>query len=359
MSSSPSRKRSRAEFDLNDHPHRRFNTLNDSWILCSPHRAKRPWQGQQEKASKDDRPEYDNKCFLCPRNTRVGGTVSNPDYKSTFTFTNDFAALMTDAPEGEVNEGDGILKAKSARGTSRVVCFSPKHNLTIAEMENKDIKLVIDEWQKQFTELIGEFKFVQIFENKGSVMGCSNPHPHGQIWATDTIPEEPTKELKAFDKWNKSKKSCLLCDYVQLELKKKERIVCENEHFVVLVPFWAYWPFETLVLPKKHMHDILEIKQDKVKEALADMLKQITCKYDNLFQCSFPYSMGIHQAPREKGNAHKDFHMHFHFYPPLLRSASVKKFLVGYEMVGDLCRDITAEQAAERLRKLSTKHYNS
>eukprot|EP00128_Syssomonas_multiformis_P017584 Colp12_sorted_trinity150504_noHs@32202 len=340
-----------SQLDISDTPHRRFNALNGTWLLCSPHRAKRPWQGQQEATAGEQRPSYDPSCYLCPRNTRASSDL-NPDYKDTYVFTNDFAALLPDAPPGlEFNEGDGLLRAASTVGTSRVICFSPNHNLTIARMSEQEIRKVVDEWVRQ-TEELGNYNYVQIFENKGAVMGCSNPHPHGQVWAQDTIPEEAQKEVDQFRKWRNEKNCCLLCDYVKLELEKKVRVVCENAHFVVLVPFWAYWPFEVLVLPKAHASKLTDLN-DEQKDALAAILRQIAAKYDNLFLASFPYSMGLHQAPRLSNGEQAEFHFHFHFLPPLLRSATVKKFQVGYEMFADLCRDITAEQAADKLRSLS------
>ncbi|KJE96682.1 UDP-glucose-hexose-1-phosphate uridylyltransferase [Capsaspora owczarzaki ATCC 30864] len=343
-----------SSFSLTDHPHRRLNLLNGKWILCSPHRAKRPWQGQQEKTSGSTRPEYDPNCYLCPGNKRVTGEL-NDKYEHTFAFRNDFSALLSDTPAGSVSEGDGLLVAQSTRGRCHVMCFSPKHNLTMAQMSTEEITGVVHEWMRQQKELSAEYEYTQLFENKGEVMGCSNPHPHGQVWASDTVPEEVSQEVASFRLHRADKHSCLLCDYLALELSKQERIVLENDSFVVLVPWWAYWPFETLVLPRTHTSSIAQL-DEKQQVDLAAILQKLTCKYDNVFECSFPYSMGIHSSPNSM-LASGEYHMHMHFYPPLLRSASVKKFLVGYEMVADICRDITAEQAAERLRSLPTVHY--
>jgi UDPglucose--hexose-1-phosphate uridylyltransferase len=342
-------------FTFSEHPHRRFNPLTGTWILCSPHRAKRPWQGQVEKQQPDSRPAYEPTCYLCPGNNRTGGD-KNPEYTDPFVFQNDFSALLTDTPNGTVDE-HSLLVARSNKGICRVVCFSPKHNLTLPEMDEKSIRKVIDTWEVQYRELgaLEAVNYVQIFENKGAMMGCSNPHPHGQIWASEAIPEEPAKEVTAFSQWNKKNGTCLLCDYTKIELEKKVRIVCENGSFLFVVPFWALWPYEVLVLAKEHQSSLTGLS-DTQKDDLADILKRLACRYDNLFETSFPYSMGIHQAPTD-GNDHSGFHFHLHFYPPLLRSATVKKFMVGYEMLAEPQRDLTAEQSAERLRGLSEVHY--
>lgn len=342
-------------FNISDHPHRRFNPLTRSWVLCSPHRAKRPWQGQVEKPSVETQPAYDPKCYLCPRNERVGG-LRNPDYKGTLVFPNDFSALLPDSPDGEQNRS-GLLVAQSDQGLCRVVCFSPRHNVTLAEMEVPDILKVVNVWQDQFRELsmARGIRHVQIFENKGAMMGCSNPHPHGQIWASQRIPEEPARETESMDVWFKERRQCLLCEYLRIEMQEQSRIVCANEFFVALVPFWAIWPFEIMILPREH-HASIDRLSPAACAALADLLQRVTCRYDNLFATSFPYSMGIHQAPGD-GADRSSFHFHFHFYPPLLRSAAVKKFMVGYELLAEPQRDITAEQSAEQLRTLSEIHY--
>ncbi len=342
-------------FNLTEHPHRRYNPLTGEWILVSPHRNKRPWQGKVEKTEETQRATYDAACYLCPGNQRAGG-AKNPTYRDTFVFTNDFGALQQEVPLGTFEQAD-LLKAKSERGICRVICFSARHDLTLPEMEHPAIRKVVDLWADQYEEL-GKIDFinhVQIFENKGAIMGCSNPHPHGQIWAQSTLPVEVQKELQHqkayFNQYGRS----LLSDYVQLELQTKDRIVAENKHFVVVVPFWALWPFETLVISKRHLTDILQFT-DEEREAFADIIKKNTTAYDNLFEVSFPYSAGIHQRPTD-GAEHPYWHFHVHFYPPLLRSASVKKFMVGYEMLAEPQRDISAEGAAQRLRDLPLEHY--
>ncbi|MDB5261203.1 MAG: galactose-phosphate uridylyltransferase [Adhaeribacter sp.] len=336
--------------DLTEHPHRRFNALNGEWLLVSPHRSKRPWQGQQEDIAKEERPQYDPKCYLCPGNVRANGEF-NPSYTQTFVFENDFGALQANVPEGSFTKGN-LLRAEAERGICRVICFSPRHDLTLTDMEASEIRRVVDVWQQQYQELgaLNYINYVQIFENKGAVMGSSNPHPHGQIWAQSTIPVEPAKEsvqqLSYFQEHGRS----LLADYLELELKEKQRIVVETEAFVALVPFWAVWPFETIIISKRHFGDILQMSEVE-KTDFAIIIKELSTVYDKLFGVSFPYSAGLHQRPTD-GQAHPEWHFHMHFYPPLLRSATVKKFMVGYEMLGDPQRDITPEWAAERLRSL-------
>ena len=341
-------------FNFEEHPHKRLNILTGEWVLVSPHRTKRPWQGKVENLPADNRPAYDEKCYLCPGNTRSDGSI-NPKYTGPYAFTNDFSALLQDTPEGNLE--DGLLQASSEKGICRVICFSPRHDLTLPQMEESDIVKVIELWQDEFSSLSKNewIKYIQIFENKGEIMGCSNPHPHGQIWAQSTIPGEPAKESLQFKQYFDKKGKSILTDYIELEQKKQERIVCENEHFIALVPFWAVWPFETLLVSKRHIKNILEFT-DREKQDFADILKKLTIKYDNLFETSFPYSAGMHQAPVNDGE-HPEWHWHMHFYPPLLRSATVKKFMVGYEMLANPQRDITPEQAAKRLRELSNTHY--
>ncbi len=340
--------------NFSEHPHRRYNPLNGEWVLVSPHRAKRPWQGQTEKSHQDERPKYDPTCYLCPGNQRVQGQV-NDKYSSTFVFTNDFSALLPDVPKGELN--DGLFVAQTEQGISRVICFSPDHSLTIPEMQLDDILKVIELWCEEYISL-GSNAFinhVQLFENKGSVMGCSNPHPHGQVWAQSSIPVEVAKEIEQQKNYFKIHKRTLLSDYLEQEIRKQERIILENNTFVCLVPFWAVWPFETMILPKRQVASLADLTRDE-KMDFADMYRNLTIKYDNLFETSFPYSAGIHQAPTD-GLEHPEWHMHMHFYPPLLRSASIKKFMVGYEMMANAQRDITAEQSSQRLKELSTTHY--
>jgi UDPglucose--hexose-1-phosphate uridylyltransferase len=329
-------------------PHRRFNPLTHEWVLVSPHRTARPWQGQIEESVIVSQSQYDPQCYLCPGNARVGG-VRNPAYTSTFVFDNDFAALKPDTPPGRF-EQDGLLIAEAEPGLCRVVCFSPRHYLTVANMELPDLRRVVDVWAEQFLELgaLPLINYVQIFENRGAMMGASNPHPHCQIWSNHAIPNEVAKETAAQDAWRQSCGGCLLCDYVRLEQEAGERVVDENDHFLALVPFWAVWPFEIMVLPKRHVTAIDGL-EDAERDALADILKRTAARYDRLFQVSFPYSFGFHQRPTD-GAPHDEWHMHAHFYPPLLRSATVRKFLVGYEMLATPQRDITAEAAAGRLR---------
>ncbi|MEO1667715.1 MAG: UDP-glucose--hexose-1-phosphate uridylyltransferase [Chloroflexota bacterium] len=336
-----------------DFPHRRYNPLTGEYVLVSPHRTKRPWQGKQETPQRDDKPQYDPNCYLCPGNTRAGG-VRNPNYDSTFVFTNDFAALLPD-PDGEVTSKHPLLRAENVRGTCRVICFSPRHDLTLPEMELPVIRGVVDMWAEQTAELGETYQWVQVFENKGAAMGSSNPHPHGQIWAENILPNEALKENTNQRDYLTENGSVLLMDYVALEAEKKERIVVENDDWMAVVPFWAVWPFEILLLPRRHVLRIPDLT-DGERDNLASILKRLLTRYDNLFQTSFPYSMGWHGAPfNGEPNAH--WQLHAHFYPPLLRSATVRKWMVGYEMLGEAQRDITAEQAAKRLQELSEMHY--
>lgn len=335
--------------------HRRYNPLTGEWILVSPQRTKRPWQGKVEEFKSHKQPEYVDDCYLCPKNQRANGEV-NPDYNSTFVFDNDFSALKNDTSEFSINDST-LIKAKSEKGMCRVVCFSPKHNLTLAELELGEIIKVIKTWQKEY-ESLGKkpfINYVQIFENKGEIMGCSNPHPHGQIWAQETIPNEPAKEQFYQLEYYEKKNTTLLSDYIILEKEKNERIVFKNDSFILLVPFWAIWPFETMIISKRPINNILQLNEKEVKD-FAGILKVTTVKYDNIFKVSFPYSAGIHQAPTD-GAEHPEWHFHMHFYPPLLRSATIKKFMVGYEMLGEPQRDITPERSAEILKLASTVHY--
>ncbi|KGL58865.1 UDP-glucose--hexose-1-phosphate uridylyltransferase [Polaribacter sp. Hel1_85] len=333
--------------NLQDYSHKRFNILTGEWVLVSPHRAKRPWQGQNEEVNNEKRPTHDPSCYLCAGNTRINGEV-NPDYKDVFVFTNDFAALQNDSPTFNVN--DGLLKAQSETGICKVICFSPDHSKSLADMSVSEIQKVVFAWQKEYTELSENPKinYVQIFENKGSVMGCSNPHPHGQIWSQSSLPNEVAKKnMQQLNYFNKNNSS-LLGDYLTQELEKQERIIFENDGFVVLVPFWAIWPFEAMIIPKRHLSNILDMTEEETLQ-YSEAIAVLTKAYDKIFNTSFPYSSGIHQAPTD-GNENKHWHWHMSFYPPLLRSASVKKFMVGYEMFGTPQRDITAEQAVKMIK---------
>ena len=324
--------------DFNNTPHRRKNILTGEWVLVSPHRTKRPWQGKKDKPQEIVQATYDPSCYLCPGNERAGG-AKNPDYTGTYSFQNDFAALL-EGPEESFKEG--LLEAESESGICKVICYSPNHSLTLPLMEEGDIEKVISLWQKEYTDLGSDpnINHVQIFENKGAIMGCSNPHPHGQVWAQRSIPQEVQKKVVRQKSYWDQNNSSLLGDYLKQERNAKERIVLENESFVALVPYWAVWPFEAMIVPKRHVTSILELSQQEVAD-YASILKALTTGYDNLFETSFPYSAGIHQAPTDgKDNSH--WHMHMSFYPPLLRSAEVKKFMVGYEMFANPQRDITA-----------------
>lgn len=337
-------------------PHRRFNPLTREWVLVSPHRTERPWQGQVEKQQSDSQPEYDPQCYLCPGNERAGG-ARNPRYGSTFVFDNDFASLRPNVPLIEVDAaGAEIIVATTERGLCRVVCFSPRHDLTLAQMPRGAIRKVVDTWVEQYQQLgsLPEINYVQIFENRGAIMGCSNPHPHGQIWADARIPNEPRKEQASLKDYLRERSDCLLCKYLELERLSGERTVCGNQHFIAVVPFWATWPFETLLLSKAHVPDI--VLEESGRDALADIMKRLTTRYDNLFQVSFPYSMGFHQQPTD-GLPHPEWHLHAHYYPPLLRSATVRKFMVGYEMLAQPQRDITPESAAQRLREMPEEYF--
>ena len=343
------KKTTKMDTNLQDYSHKRFNILTGEWVLVSPHRAKRPWQGQNEDVSNEKRPAHDPSCYLCAGNTRINGE-ENPKYEDVFVFTNDFAALQTTSPKFAVNEG--LFRAESEQGICKVICFSPDHSKSLADMAVKDIDKVVKTWQKEYTELGSNdmINYVQIFENKGAVMGCSNPHPHGQIWSQSTLPNEVDKKDQHQKAYFSKNNSSLLGDYLKQELEANERIIYQNDHFVVLTPFWAVWPFETMIVPKTQKRNITELTNEE-SLAFADAISKITVAYDKLFECSFPYSSGIHQSPTN-GEANNHWHWHMSFYPPLLRSATVKKFMVGYEMFGSPQRDITAEQAANRLKDL-------
>jgi len=351
-----------------DYPHRRFNPLTREWILVSPHRAKRPWLGQVEKTPPENLPSYDPTCYLCPGNQRAEGRY-NPGYTSTFVFNNDFPALLLPSQIGESDPErdtlhtpglkDALFVADSASGACRVVCFSPRHDLSLPELSQADVEAVVRTWIDQTSQL-GSLEFinyVQVFENKGAMMGASNPHPHSQIWASSYIPTELSKELTSLDGYLNQHGACLLCEYLAAEREQGERIVVQNDHFTALAPFWAVWPFEILLISHRHAASLTDLTPTQVS-GLADVMRRLTARYDNLFEVCFPYSMGFHQAPTD-GSAHPECHLHAHYYPPLLRSATVRKFMVGYEMLAMPQRDLTPETAAERLRSLSDQHYRT
>jgi UDPglucose--hexose-1-phosphate uridylyltransferase len=333
-------------------PHRRYNPLLDEWVLCSPHRLTRPWQGQTEAGEEYERPAFDPTCYLCPGNPRAKGK-RNPEYSGTFAFDNDFPALLPEAPSAPAADPiDPLLGAMAEHGRCRVLCFSPRHDLTLGDMDVAAIRGVVDAWVDE-TRALGQdprLAWVQVFENKGAMMGCSNPHPHGQIWATAHLPAIPSRKHDAQRRYHERHGRDLLGDYLERELRLGERVVCANAHWVWLVPFWAVWPFETLLVPRRAVTDLPSLATEE-KDALADILKRLNVRYDHLFDVSFPYSMGWHGRPLD-GGAHPGWRLHASWFPPLLRSATVRKFLVGYEMTGEPQRDLTAEAAAARLREM-------
>jgi UDPglucose--hexose-1-phosphate uridylyltransferase len=336
-------------------PHRRYNPLLDEWVLCSPQRLARPWQGQVEEVPEERRPTHDPRCYLCPGNTRAGG-VRNPAYAATYVFDNDFPAVLSGA-EAVSRDEDGLIVAHTESGTCRVICFSPRHDLTLAEMEAAAIRCVVDTWAEQVEELGSrpDVGYVQVFENKGALMGCSNPHPHGQIWAVGHLPTIPARKRANLEAYFDRHRRDLLGDYLEKERGHQERLVCRNDHWVALVPFWAVWPFEALLLPERRVADLPSLAPEE-RDSLAEILRELTARYDNVFRCSFPYSMGWHARPTD-GAEHAYWRLHGVFLPPLLRSAAIRKFLVGYELTAEPQRDLTPETAAERLRGVGARHY--
>jgi UDPglucose--hexose-1-phosphate uridylyltransferase len=340
---------------LAKNPHRRFNPLKQEWVLVSPNRTQRPWQGQTETKAAPAALEYDPTCYLCPGNERAGGARTDV-YTSTYVFENDYAALKSDVPDLKVDEGGkGLLVAEGESGVCRVICFSPRHDLTLAKMTVAEIRAVVDVWELQERELgaIEDVRYVQIFENRGAMMGASNPHPHGQVWASRSVPNEVVAEQRGQAAYLAEHRCCLLCTYRELELGLGERVIAANESFVAVVPYWAVWPFEVMVLPVRHVADLAGMT-DAERDGLAAMLQTMTATYDKVFDTPFPYSMGLHPQPCD-GEEHPEWHFHVHFYPPLLRSATIRKFMVGFELLGGPQRDITPETAAEMLRAAAAK----
>ncbi len=337
-------------------PHRRWNSLRQAWVMVSPHRTQRPWLGEVGQTAVPPGAAYDPECYLCPGNKRAGGD-QNPAYESVFSFVNDYAALLPEAPPTVEAPASPLLAAEAVRGICKVLCFHPDHSLTVARMTREEIRCVVDAWAQEHQELaaLDWIQYVQIFENRGAMMGASNPHPHCQIWSTGFVPDEPAAETAAQKEHLARTGHCLLCDYLETERAAGERVIFENEYFTALVPWWAVWPFEVLLLSRRHMGALPEFTSGE-RSGLADALKRMTTRYDNLFATSFPYTMGFHQTPTT-GEAHPEWHFHAHFYPPLLRSATVRKYMVGFEMLGMPQRDITAESAAERLRACAEEHF--
>ncbi len=330
---------------MSTHPHRRYNALTDSWVLVSPHRTKRPWQGKLEETATPEGVPYDPDCYLCPGNERAGAE-RNPNYSDVFVFDNDFPALLPE-PQSGGDQTEGLLRSEAVAGRCRVVCYSPEHNLGLGDLSTDQIERVVETWAAEYSTLIETHQWVQIFENRGATMGCSNPHPHGQIWAIDSLPTEPERELRSQQTYQREHGRNLLADYCDKELESGERVLIDNANWLVVVPYWAAWPFETLLIAKNPVARIDELN-GRAKSELAQTLKSLVMAYDRLFLVPFPYTFGWHNSPRNV--AEDEWRLHAHFYPPLLRSAEIRKFMVGFEMLSEPQRDITPELAAERLR---------
>lgn len=331
----------------NGQSHARKNALTGEWVLVSPNRLQRPWRGQVDAVEDEDLPKYDADCYLCPGNSRANGNA-NPAYTGPFAFDNDFPALS--AVSSVAERGSPFFESRSAAGTCRVVCYTERHDQRLATMSAQQLVLAIGAMIEQFSELDkrADIGYVQVFENRGEMMGCSNPHPHAQVWATSNVPSEPAKELRTQLAYFEEQRSSLLLDYLDAECADGGRIVAENDHFVALVPFWAVWPYETMLTPRRAVAAPDELEHPEV-EGLAEALSTVLAGYDRLFGCSTPYSMGFHPRPSD-GKPHPEWQFHIHIYPPLLRSATIRKHLVGFEMLGMPQRDLTPEVAAERLR---------
>jgi UDPglucose--hexose-1-phosphate uridylyltransferase len=339
-------------FDPERHPHRRLNALTGEWVLVSPHRSERPWLGQLEPAPAENGQPYDATCSLCPGNRRASG-VANPDYRATFAFDNDFSALLSSVPSDPPNPGPAgaLFTSQPVAGACRVLCFSPRHDLTLADMPEAAIVDVIDMWAAETAALGRSYRWVQVFENRGAAMGCSNPHPHGQVWASNLLPNEADKEDRRQRDHFERTGSLLLVDYVGREADLGTRVVRENRDFLAVVPYWAIWPYETMILAKRPVARLPDLPPEQ-RASLAALLRGVLAGYDRLFGVSAPYSMGWHGAPyAAEGVEH--WQLHAHVYPPLLRSATVRKHMVGYELLSEPQRDLTPERAAERLRAAS------